>query len=580
MKKLRNISWGAAALVAVTLTSCHKNLDEYNPGGATTDGIWDNPKNFVTAVNAAYFPTRYWYGKEDGVFMSETGTDLWYNNVDRLTFGRQLSRYLDFDSKTGYVRNTWKWLWIGINQCNTAIGKIDEAGFTDEADKNRRLGELRFLRAFYYWHIVETWGNVMFRDENTVFSNTATRAEIKDFYDLMISDLEFAKGALPNDWGAEYSRATKKSALGLLARVYLTRGYYPDANANEMFTKARDVAKEAISRATEFGVSMYPTPADLWKPANNKRNKEALFTLSNSSVATSFNWDVNGNKDHMFFAANYYQKPNLIQTKEYGKADNRYLMPTKHLLTLFGPGDLRYDATFQEKWYSNVDTTFQWYSPDGSDNNYKNFGPKNNKDHSVADNRLTIAKGDLALWISRTPIPNKKAVAYCAFDLDDIYDANGLVIDKWCNYPSLKKVMDPNRTVDVSSQAGYNDIHVIRLAEMYAVAGEAEFKLGNKAEAANQFNSLRTRAGAPTVTADDITVDFILDERAREFCGEHIRWFDLKRILRADEWANYIKVKNPNITAVKAFHWVRPVSNDEMNGLINATEFGQNTGYN
>jgi hypothetical protein len=131
----------------------------------------------------------------------------------------------------------------------------------------------------------------------------------------------------------------------------------------------------------------------------------------------------------------------------------------------------------------------------------------------------------------------------------------------------------------VTQQQGYNDIFVIRLAEMYLIAGEAEYKLGNAGPAADLFNVLRTRASAPAIGSGLITPTWILEERARELCGEHIRWFDLKRILRGDEWANFIKLKNPDITLVKAPYWVRPISQTELNGLLNATEFGQNTGY-
>ena len=193
---------------------------------------------------------------------------------------------------------------------------------------------------------------------------------------------------------------------------------------------------------------------------------------------------------------------------------------------------------------------------------------------------LTIDSKALSLWISRYPIANKDKVNYCAFDLDDIYDSKGNVIDQYSNYPALKKLMDPLRTTDVTSQTGFNDILVIRLAEMYAIAGEAEFKLGNSGPAADQFNVLRARAGATAISAANINAMWILDERAREFCGEHLRWFDLKRILRADEWANYIKVNNPNITLIKSTYWVRPISLDEMNGLANALEFRQNPDYN
>ncbi|MBO9204036.1 MULTISPECIES: RagB/SusD family nutrient uptake outer membrane protein [Niastella] len=581
MKRLRNISWGTAALVAVSLTSCNKQLEEYNPGGATADAVWGTPQGFVTAVNAAYQSQRYWYGKEDGVFMSETGTDIWINQSQK-TYANQVSQYNGLTGSYGYINNTWKNWWIGVNQANAGIGRIDDAGFTDVKEKNKRLAELRFIRAFYYWHIVETWGNVMLRTkEITEYENTAERSTFKDIYDLIFSDLEFAKDNLPNDWGAEYSRATKKSALGMLARAYLSRGYYPDANATECFTKARDYAKDVIDNKGTYGVDLYLTPADLWKPENNKKNKEALYIISNSAASTAYNYDKDGNKEHQYFLANYStSRPGLKATKEYGRDGGRLLMPTKYLLKLFEPGDLRYDATFQEKWYNNVDTAFQWWDP--ANKNYQSlYKLNNNKDISVYNNHLTIEPKALALWISRDPIPNKATVNYVAYDIDDIYNATtGKSKDPNGSYPALKKLMDPLRSTDVTSQYGTNDILVIRLAEMYMVAGEAEYKLNNAATAADLFNKVRQRAGATDITGAQITPGWILDERAREFCGEHMRWFDLKRILRGDEWAQYIINRNPDITLIKANHWLRPISQTELNGLVNAIDFGQNQGYN
>lgn len=582
MKKSLKYTWCAAAVISAAMSSCTKQLDEYNPGGATADAVWSTPQGFVTAVNAAYWAQRYWYGKEDGIFMSETGTDLWINSSNNSGYARQISKYDGIAGSVGYINNTWKNWWIGVNQANAGIGRIDQAGFTDAGEKNRRLGELRFLRAFYYWHIVETWGNTMLRTKETSeFENTATRSTIKDIYDVIFSDLEFAKDNLPNDWGAaEYSRASKKSAMGLLARAYLTRAYYPDANATELFTKARDIAKEVIANKTLFNVSLYATPADLWNPNNNKKNKEALYTISNSSVSTSFNFDANGNRLHQYFLAGYSTKPGMKQTKDYGRDNGRLLMPTKYLLQLFGPGDTRYDASFQEKWLNNAGK-FTWTPA-----NYKTYGKNNFKDSLAmvtggpGGTNQVIDTNTLAMWVSRTPIANKATVNYCAFDLDDIYDATtGKVKDAFGNFPSFRKFMDPNRITDVTSQVGYNDIIVIRLAEMYAIAGEAEYKLGNAAAAADQFNELRKRAGAPLITGTDINPTWILEERAREFCGECIRWFDLKRILRADEWANYIKARNPDITLVQSPFWIRPISQNELNGLLNAAEFGQNPGY-
>jgi hypothetical protein len=221
---IRFIFYSSIALFSATMPSCEKQLNEYNPGGSTAEEIWTNPQGFVTAVNAAYVVQREWYGKEDGIFMGETGTDLWFNR-EKNTYARQNTKYEGLSPLDGNPpKQTWGHFWKGINQCNAGINRIDQAGFTDMVEKNKRLGELRFLRAFYYWHIVESWGGVMLRTrEIDSVSLYAQRSPVEDFYTLMVDDLVFAKDNLPLNWGAEYGRASKKSAMGLLARVYLSR---------------------------------------------------------------------------------------------------------------------------------------------------------------------------------------------------------------------------------------------------------------------------------------------------------------------------------------------------------------------
>lgn len=579
--KLRNIA--IAGVVSVTLFSCN-DLEEYNPSGATAEAVWTTPEGFVTVVNSAYAEQRAWYGKEDGIFMSEAGSDLWYNR-DKDSYANQLTYYSGLGPSAGNPnRAAWTRFWKGINQCNAGINRIDQAGFTNEVEKNKRLAELRFMRAFYYWHIVETWGGVMLRTVETTDPNqslTATRSSVEEFYDLIVSDLQFAAENLPlqQAWGNEYSRASKKSALGFLARAYLSRAYYAQgAEREEYFIKARNAANEVISRKSEFGVDLWSSYADLWKPSNNKNNKEALYIISN---ATDFglNYDNNGNRLYQVFQAPYNGKPGLVRDLANGYESNRRLMSSLHLLDLFDANkDARYNAIFQEVWIAN--TAYTWTAADVA-----TYG----KNPSLVGRRINV--GDTAMVATKNVIPNKAQKPYVVYDRNDIYNANGTIINGR-NYVNMKKFMDPDRT-DANAQPGYKDILVMRLAEMYLISAEAEMQLGNNSAAAEMVNVLRRRAAQKTpvdrtsemlVTASDIDTDFILDERARELSGEHLRWFDLKRMLGSgtdgSAFAAYIKANNPDITEVKNFHILRPIRQEELNALLNGAEFGQNPGYN
>ncbi len=578
MKRINNsVCTGLALMFVSCMFSC-KNLDEYNPSNPSADAVWNTPQGFVTNVNAAYSEQRSWYGKEDGIFMSESGTDLWYNR-DKNTYAAQLTQYAGFGPTTGNPNKAaWTLLWKSINLCNAGINRINDAGFVDMNERNRREGELRFLRAFYYWHVVETWGGVMLRTEETKAPElTAVRSTVEEFYNLIISDLEFAAANLPlqKDWGNEYSRASKKSAMGFLARAYLSRAYYASgADRTTFFTKARDVANDLISRKAEFGIDLWASYADLWNPANNKQNKEALYTVSNSTNS-GLNYDDNGNRLFQVFQTPYNGKPGLEQSLAYGFESNRRLMPTATLLDYFDEGrDSRYNVSFQEVWIANKNYT--WTTTDVQ---------TYSKDASVVGKQIRSGI-DTAMIISKKIIPDKRMLPYVVFDRDDVYGSDKK-IKTGNNFVTLRKFMDPDRTA-ANSQAGFKDVIVMRLAEMYLISAEAEFQLGNPEKAAEMINVLRTRAAIKSpvdytqvmqVSASDINMEFILAERARELCGENIRWFDLKRVFNGDDFVNYIKIKNPDITQVQPFHRLRPIRQEELDALLNGAEFGQNPGY-
>src|SRR5687767_10664651 len=150
-------------LAAVVLLGSCRKLDEINPSGATADAVWSTPEGLLTAINAAYNDQRNFYGKEDAVLMTEGGTDLWFNQ-NKASYANQITRYEGLTStSSGTNTNTFTSLYKGLNLANAGIGRIQNISYPTAEEKNRRLGELRFLRAWYLWHIVEFYGGVSLR---------------------------------------------------------------------------------------------------------------------------------------------------------------------------------------------------------------------------------------------------------------------------------------------------------------------------------------------------------------------------------------------------------------------------------
>jgi starch-binding outer membrane protein, SusD/RagB family len=578
------ISYLVATGLLLFAAGC-KKIVEVNPGGSTADDAWSTPAGMLTLVNATYVDYRNYYGKEDAVLMSEGGTDLWFN-ANRANYANQLTRYEGFtSSSSGTSRNSFTTFYRALNLCNAGIERIQKVTYPNMQERNQREAEMRFNRAFHLWHIVMFYGGVHLKlTETQEPIYVATRSNPMEFFKQIMTDLEFAAANLPltRPLSNEVSRATAKSALGLMARAALDAAYHTSGTeATQYFTKARDAAKQVIDRQTEFSVRLAPNYADIWDPANNKKvgrepNGEALFTITNSLANLTSNYDGNANRMHLWFLTQYSNKiAALTQTQENGNDNQRRLMPTRTLLDYFDESmDSRYRGTFQEVWIAN--NNYTWTTNDA--NRYGKVGT------IVGTQRR--AGIDTIMVITKRSIPNKSSLPYLVFDRDSTYHPNGAIKGSDVFVP-LIKFRYPFRTA-VNAQPGFNDIFLIRLAEMYMVAAEAELQLGNAVKAAEYINVIRTRAAIKSpvnytaqmqVTPAQVTLDFILQERAREFAGEHLRWFDLKRIKNQNNFATFIKATNPDIVAVQDYHRLRPVPLEELDALINKSEFGQNPGY-
>jgi starch-binding outer membrane protein, SusD/RagB family len=577
------------------LLSCNKKLVEYDPSNPATQTVWSTPGGFVTAVNGAYSFIPFLYGNdENGLFLSEPGTDLWYN-YDKVSYDIDLTQYQNFTSASNPCKGVWTTLYKGINQCNAGIGSINDAGFTDPVEKNMRLAELKFLRGFYYWWVVESFGGVILDTVATTTAQlTANPSSIQNFYNLIVSDLQYAVANLPAQSAAsgvahvtggvwEFGRATKPAAEALLARAYLSRAYYSFANAQGDFQSAHDLAMDIINNQPAYNVSLYPNYADLWNPSNRlgsstaKMNKEAIFWAT-FSTNTAIDINGNGNRTNLWFLTNYSGYtgttiPGLtLSIADGNDQKNRRFMPTRALLDFYNDSiDSRYSASFQEIWLCNK--AYTWTAAD-----VKTWG----KDPSLVGHAMKI--GDTAMWISKHVITNKSLRPYAIFGVDSTYNANGTISNTGGDhYVVLTKDLDPLTKTGTTTYPGYLDLIIFRLAEEYLVAAEADLGLNNTTESAQLINVLRTRAAIKTpvdhttdmqITSSDVTLDFILDERARELCGEYTRWFDLKRTQKLQ---SRITAYNPDITNFNPNYYLRPVPLVEIQGLTNT--YPQNPGF-
>jgi starch-binding outer membrane protein, SusD/RagB family len=541
--------------VFLLVSSCKKTLEEYNPSGITADAVYTTPTGFETLVTAAYGYQRMWYGKEEGLNISEIGTDIWTSAAGDIS--PDMTKYINLQGTNTLLKLEWGAFYQGVNLCNAGIKLVGKVGLTD-AKRKQLEGELRFLRAFYYWHIVETWGGVHFTTEETTgIVTTANKTPVETFYKQIFEDLQIAVTNLALTT-SDYGRVTKGAAMSFLARMYLTRN---------MNSEALAMAKSVINGG--FGYQLQPVYGDLWTMANNK-NKEVVYAVNYANDLTFNDLNVSGysighsrgsNSAHMMFDMKYDNLPRMARIIEYGRPFNRY-MPTRALLNMYSSADARYDGSFRESWMACTSANGKpaaggWSIP-----------------------------GDTAVIATRTTyagLPSKvgKTTGYVVYNINTIYKTDGSV-NNMLVYPTLTKFDDPTRLTYNEAQSA-RDAFVIRFAELYLIAAEASMKLNDNATAVTYINVIRTRAAKPgrvaemQITPAQVTLDFILDERAREFAGEQLRWFDLKR---TGKLVDRIKALNPDAAPnVQAYHNLRPIPQSQLDAVTNKDEFKQNEGY-
>jgi hypothetical protein len=129
-------------------------------------------------------------------------------------------------------------------------------------------------------------------------------------------------------------------------------------------------------------------------------------------------------------------------------------------------------------------------------------------------------------------------------------------------------------TVSVSYHA-FRDQYAIRLAETYLLRAEAHLGAGNAASAADDINAVRARAEAPLITAGDVDMGYILDERARELCYEEFRAVTLMRLGMLVERT---RAENPLMDSWQDHNNLWPIPFSEIEKNIEA-ELTQNPGY-
>ncbi|SHJ57285.1 RagB/SusD family nutrient uptake outer membrane protein [Pseudozobellia thermophila] len=532
------------ATLFITTQSCESFLEEELVSEVSAGTYYTTESGLEDAVDATYAWLKGFYGPERGFTMTTFGTDIWTNGADGSH--KTINLYDGaLNATQSYMNEAWRDWYRGVNQANAVINRAEEVEM-DEALKNIRIAEVRWLRAFYYFDIVRTYGDAHLSLEETegveVEANRTPASEI--YEQAIIPDLEFAIANLP-EVQDDYGRATKAAAEFLLGKVLMRRSYTSYAASNDA-ERAETLFSNVINN---YGFELLPDYGDLWD-INNQENSEIVWNLTISKALVDDGTDEEGHRGHLYFLFEYDVRRGMVRDIENGRPWKRF-RPTPFLLGLWDRSiDTRYDKGFKHVWYANTE---------------------------VSDERGNLAIGDTAIYIPgpqkdiEWPQSRKDAAPYLVYTEEDYTERI---------FPTMSKWLDNTRP-DRQHTQGQRDVVLMRLADAYLFRAEARLKQGDPAGAAEDINVVRRRAAVPgmeasiEISAGDVDLDFLLDERAREVFGEHARWWDLTRTGKLVE---RVRLHNAQAAGnIQDYHVVRPIGQDQIDRALGG--YPQNPGY-
>ena len=631
---------GTAALALFLTASCSDILDE-QPRSSYDPTFFKTEKGVEGGVTSMYAHLRYIYGQAYYYNSCLTGTDeaTWGWSADGNFKDADLSGVGNLTATTCRSDALWGTAFSNINTANGVIENGAEVGVNESL-----VSEARFFRAFDYFLLVQTFGGVPLDlgsgelKFNITPSRTSVRNTVPEVYTKAIfPDLLTAIENLPANPHVT-GGVTKTVARLYLAKAYLTYAWwlknpnniptYPecqrtDPNGHDAawyFQQAYDVAVTAIENPGPFGLQ-----ESFWmvNAGPNDRNMEILLYADHTQEDEYYNggslsyggggapdnfagWMMNWNYTDARSADNQ-AVINRIAEQCYGRPWTRMAPPLGVFTKTFADkvNDSRYDGTFTTVYRGNWSTAGQNWESVTNANGMKVkerepifsfvFQDMDKIDYAGEGSKSNLGAGtlpDRADWVLGL-------------------DAVGRYV-----YPGLWK-LGPYRT-DNGSGAGQPNAgstrpyNIAKFSELYLVAAEAAVE-GAATQAGKSardlVNVLRARAGRWTysnaeykevdrdfsaemtaATPATIDINYILDERSREFYGEGYRWFDLVRTQKWNEYADSYVIcggkgdHNPQTYSrtIEAFHYLRPIPQGQLDGMEMTEEEKdayQNPGY-
>ena len=622
----------AAGLVCcvanTTMTSCSDVLDE-QPRSQFDPTFFTTKTGIEGGLTSLYAHLRYFYG--NGYFLNsvETGTDeyTYAQSADGNFKDADLSGVGSMTPNNSIAGSIWGTAFPNINTASGIIENGAAAGIDDAL-----LAESYFFRGFDYFLLVQTYGGVPLDlgagelKFNTSTVRTSVRNTVPEVYAAIFADLEKALADLPEN-PRMTGTVTKNVARLYLAKAYLTYAWwlenpnniptYPECSRNageaqSYFKKAYDMAKQAIANPGPYGLQ--PTFYDV-NAAEQDRNKEIMLYADHDedekygNGGTGYGWGSGGSPENFAYWMETWNYTEMTAKAASGAVINPVqreavqglgrpwtrMAPVADAFMAGGVWedevkaiDSRYDATFTLSYFTNwnkaggaepyvIGANGMQVKPDEAYFTWVAESEDSKINYTGADGKLGFGElpGRADFVVAVNHISRKKYPCNWKIGIYRTDNAGGL-----------------GSKVNGGSPRPWN---IAKFSEFYLVAAEAAVKLNMNADAVEMVNVLRERAGKQTycvnarapfaadhsaemlaATPATITIDYILDERSREFWGEGYRWYDLVRTQKWAERAGTYRIAGSGYTDsvletfkrdIPADYYIRPIPQGQIDGM-------------
>lgn len=648
MKYMNKKTVFGALLILLSASSCNRILEE-QPRSIYEPGFFKTEKGVYGGLTSMYAHLRYIYGQAYFYNTTLTGTDevTWAQSADANFKDMDLSGVGEITPSSSRADALWGVAFSNINTASGIIENAAEVGISDAL-----IAEARFFRAFDYFKLVQTFGGVPLDlgagvlQFNTSPVRTSVRNTVPEVYTQAIfPDLKTAVNDLPEQPRVT-GGATKTLARLYLAKAYLTYAWWlenpnniptypqtdrvdPDGNnAQWYYQQAYNIALEGINNPGPFGLQ--PTFYDV-NLGPNDRNNEILLYADHTEASEFYNggsltfgsggapdnfagWMMTWNYTDIRSGANPDGSgPTSSVQREavqnLGRPWTRMAPTIGAIVNTFADkvNDARYDGTFVTVYRGN------W--PKGGVTNATLYNA-NNLPVAPGDAILTFLDDEPATAITYPSGagPSNIGAGTLPGRSDYVISPQGI---SRIVYPGLWK-LGPYRTDNGSGLGQPNagstrPFNIAKFSEFYFIAAEAAVKgatVQSGRSARELLNVIRARAGKwrwdnngnvakvadlsatmTTLTPTTITINYILEERSREYFGEGYRWYDLIRTQKWNEFAASYKIAGPTkgdhnaVTVnrtIQPFHYLRPIPQGQIESMLMTPEEKQayqNPGY-